>query len=402
MLPLHGLSCAYIECSHASAELYAVNQSQKLNVRKPAAADLAKSLPSSWKGFCAPYTDDSGLTHPPYSWLQRLWSLVGSVWFTLPSELDEYLLVPISAGRLACPAWCGSALTTSHQSSMPADAAELLTATHCFCIKAKYADRASKLPTYQPPILSITTALSAAAEQTGLPLAVVISAPYLGPEKFEGLCRLLASLSTQQTLRQAWSVLKQCCIFEDLTGVLTDLCCPHTLRLLPNAAWEKRLAGASDLLLWKPLCYHTASDAQRKLLQMAGLPLPSLLEFLEESLLPDIQGSTDVRAEALMLHALDDLALHVSHFPAQPQLICIEGQRVAVGRLVDSSIPLLKTLFEYKSAGKQNSKHGLHDNFCLWSAIKCHVSHPNDQMISHAWEQEDRSVLHSRLKLHYT
>ena len=26
MLPLHGLSCAYIECSHAPAELYAINQ----------------------------------------------------------------------------------------------------------------------------------------------------------------------------------------------------------------------------------------------------------------------------------------------------------------------------------------------------------------------------------------
>ena len=66
---------------------------------------------------------------------------------------------------------------------------------------------------------------------------------------------------------------------------------------------------------------------------MAGLPLSGLLDFLEETLLPDIQGSTPVRAEALMLHALDELALYVPHSPAQPRQICIEDQHNAVGRL---------------------------------------------------------------------
>lgn len=336
-----------------------VLESGKLNLRRPAAADLAKSLPISWEGQCCDYKDESGTSHPLYSWLQRLWSLVGSVWYSLPRQLEHYLLVPISEGRLASPAHCRSALSTSHLSSMPADAADLLTAAQCLCITAPYANTASQIPTHQPPVQSIITALSAAAAQSQIPVATLISEAHLGPKGFEGLCHLLAALSTQQAHSQVWSVLRQCCIFTDLHGVLIELGSQRNIRLLPNAAWEQRLAGASDLVLWTPLCYHTASDAQRKLLQMAGLPMPSLVDFLEQSLLPDIQRSVDARAQSLVFDALDELALHRHHLPAQPRFLCIRGQCTAVRRLVDSSVPLLKTLFEFGSSGAKSSKRGL-------------------------------------------
>lgn len=242
-------------------------ESKAMNVQLPSIADLAHSLPSSWKGDVCSSTP----TSPSEAWLMKFWGLVRNTWKKVPDELTGFMVVPLIGSKFASPAFCQSnaALSKAHLKSLPANTADILSAVGCLCIAQAYADSVSCITATDLPIIA---ALGCVRH-----LNVASSLKKLGQQKFEDLRRLLAYhiLLPQEYQPQVWSVVRQCSIFEAAADIMTDLrqC---NLQLMPNAAWERSLLDTSFLVPWKIVMYHTASALQQKLLKLSGLNVPEL------------------------------------------------------------------------------------------------------------------------------
>ena len=333
-------------------------ESKAMNVQLPSIADLAHSLPSSWKGDVCSSTP----TSPSEAWLMKFWGLVRNTWKKVPDELTGFMVVPLIGSKFASPAFCQSnaALSKAHLKSLPANTADILSAVGCLCIAQAYADSVSCIAATDLPIIA---ALGCVRH-----LNVASSLKKLGQQKFEDLRRLLAYhiLLPQEYQPQVWSVVRQCSIFEAAADIMTDLrqC---NLQLMPNAAWERSLLDTSFLVPWKIVMYHTASALQQKLLKLSGLNVPELPDFLDGSLLPTVSchppGS---KAEELLLQALDQLASFPSHRPSRNLRLMVDGKRHQTTVLVDSSSNLLQALFQDGNEGKPEAPAlTLHDTTCF-------------------------------------
>ncbi len=212
-----------------------------LNVRAPSMGDLAARLPASWKGDVAWQGAESEESRqlPHADWLYGFWELVNEYALAVPSELSHVLAVPLTDGRLASVDYCRqhAALSSAHLASMDSQAPEWLSACGCICVADSSADKACESMQGEP----ITTALSVAAAQQGIPLKRLVSEDHLGSTAFTAMCDTLSNLdldsatSTEQS--SIWGVLKQCSIFELLSGVKVNLSASNKrYMLLPNQA----------------------------------------------------------------------------------------------------------------------------------------------------------------------
>ena len=326
-------------------------ESKALNVQLPSFADLADSLPATWKGSVCTVTQNSA-QHPNQAWLDKFWDLVANTWHNVPDELMHVMVVPLTGNRLASPAFCRSqaALSTTHLRALPANTAGLLSALGCLCIADACADRVSCISPIEVPVIA---ALAALPSHMPLPLHQLVSPRCLDDEKFEAVRSLLANHIPlpQEPNGAVWDVLKQCCIFETADGDMTDL--RHgTLQLLPNAEWEEQMLATPHLVQWTPVKHHTASDTQKTLLKHSGLVVPQLPHFLDHCLLDSIQTSGDSQAETLLLQALDQLGAFTLFTPRRPSYLRVNDRVYPVSLLVDSSSKLLQALFEHGARGE--------------------------------------------------
>ena len=262
-------------------------------------------------------------------------------WHQIPDELQNHMVVPLTGGKTASPSLCDrkAALSTAHLSSLPANAAQLLSALGCLCIACANADSARTIPTSADPIIAALTCVPQ--------LGTAVAANHLGQENFHALRHLLAyHVPVAQDSSPAWYVLKQCSIFETASNSMTQLNI-GVLHLAPNAAWEQSMI---DLLpqpsAWKMVKYHTASAIQRKLLKHSTLKVPDLPDFLDEHVLPNVDHRPDAKAEELLLQALDQLAGFPEYVPSALICLTVQGSSLLIGKLVDSSSNLLQTLFQ--------------------------------------------------------
>lgn len=215
----------------------------------------------------------------------------------------------------------------------------------CLCITEPQAEMACHL---QPPISqeAITLAISAAADRCGIPLQQLISEEHLGPDKFKSVCSILASLHVPIVCQQyVRAFLRQCSIFEDITGARLDLAKRTDVKLLPMQEWEQHMLAVQDFFPWTFIKYHSASDTQRRLLHLAGFNPPDLVSFLREDLLPEVYSSESTELEPLLLQALDSLARFPASQLQQPLQVFVNGKLQRVSTLVDSSSDLMQALF---------------------------------------------------------
>ena len=309
---------------------------------------MAATLPAAWQGgICYHLHQISGKQHPPMTWVQRFWDLVQSVWKTVPEELFETMLVPVSNKRLASPAFCQAhaALSTVHQQRWSRDVLDRLV---LLCITSAQADMLSPISPDKEPF---TCALEAAARLQQVPLQQLVCPEQMGQPAFSDLRRSLATNlpappNPPEPGNAIWRVLSRCCVFEASDGSTTHLSFP-VLSKLPNASWEQQLPNMRHLLWFTPVRFHSASPTHQSLVNHACLPTPDLSDFLNAELLPSLQAEEEYNSnhEALLLHALDDLANDPDFAPTMPTCLPTHGVLQDVSRLVDSSSWLLRTLF---------------------------------------------------------
>jgi len=273
----------------------------------------------------------------------------------VPAELHTFVLVPITGNRLASLTHCRDtrALGYTELCSRSSTAAATLSAIGCLCIADARADSVvSNLAGVEP----IIAALDNLASRTWMPLQQLMAPGRLGYGTFQGARTLLAHHvdAPRGNTAPVWRILKQCPVFED-GGIDTSAechCLPSgQLGLLPNASWEAHMAELGQLLPWSPVKYHTASDTQWQLLKHSGMKSPSMPDFLRYSLVPAINNhSTTNSAEPLLLHALDELALHTDQTISPLSNIFVTGRLHAISRCVDSTSALFRSLFSQHSA----------------------------------------------------
>ncbi len=270
-----------------------------------------------------------------------------------PSELSHVLAVPLTDGRLASVDYCRqhAALSSAHLASMDSLAPEWLSACGCICVADSSADKACESLQGEP----ITTALSVAAADQGIPLKRLVSEDYLGSTAFTAMCDTLSNLdldkATPSEQSSIWGVLKLCTIFELLSGVRVNLSTSKKrYMLLPNQAWEERLLNLSHLLPWTIIKHHSGTATQKRLWKrlhcLGGLGYNSLSTFLNIDLLPAIYSSGSNRLEPLLLHALDDLANMRLPCIAQPLHLFVNGKLLKISKVADSTSHLLRFLFK--------------------------------------------------------
>ena len=259
--------------------------------------------------------------------------------------------VPLVGGRMASPAFCQrmAALSTAHLNALPNNAAQHLAAANCLCIADAQADSASCIAASEVPIIA---ALEALPSHVQAPLGELISVQRLGDATFQAVRNILAYHipSTRELDGKVWSVLKQCSIFENADGSMTDLT-QSSLLLMPNAAWEQAMLAAPQLVSNHLVKHHTASDAQQKLLKHSSLKPYALVDFLC-ALIHCIQMSRHPMAEPLLLQALDELADHPHKSLRYPDSLLVNGKPHRLYYMVDSSSKLLQALFQGSSDGK--------------------------------------------------
>lgn len=316
--------------------------------------DLAARLPATWEGDVAweGAGTEEGRQLPDADWLSALWDLVNEHALAFPPELSHVLAVPLTDGRLASVGYCRqhAALSSAHLASMESLAPEWLSACGCICVADSSADMACESMQGEP----ITTALSVAAAEQGIPLKRLVSEGYLGSTTFTALCDTLSNLdldkATLTEQSRIWGVLKQCTIFELLSGVKVNLSASKkNYMLLPNQAWEERLLNLSHLLPWTIIKHHSGTATQKRLWKrlhpLGGLGYNSLSIFLNHDILPAIYSSGSNKLEPLLLHALDDLANMGSPCIAQPLHLFVSGKLLKISKVADSNSSLLRFLF---------------------------------------------------------
>ena len=320
-----------------------------LNVLAPTMLDVANSLPSAWETDVCKCTGESGATHPTHKWLKQFWSLMASSLTDKPNELDSFALVPITGNRLASIAHCrhNGALALQHLQGMPDSAATTLTAIGCVCIADRRAESASPIHYSHD---SLTTALEAVSCQTGIPLKRLLSRQRLGVMVFHQARQLLAhhvctSEYWNKDAPAVWQILRQCPLFEDVSGSMVPLLASQKYGLLPSASWEQRISELSQLLPWTPVRYHKTSELQRQLLKHSGMKVPSIPQFLRSDLLPAIKSAGADTAQPLLLQALDELA-------GQPNLkvstlteVFVNGSLQPISKCVDGTTSMFRSLF---------------------------------------------------------
>jgi len=289
----------------------------------------------------------AGREHPPMTWVLSFWDLVQSVLKAVPKELFDTMLVPISDGHLASPAFCqaNSALTTAQQQRWPQG---VLHGLKLLCITSAQADMLRPIKPGEEPFIC---ALEAAARFQQVPLRQLVCPEKLGQAAFSDLRRALATNlpappNPPEPINAIWQILSRCCIFEASDGSWTHLIFPF-LSKLPNAAWEQHLPDLPPIRFFTPIRFHSASPAHQTLVNHACLQTPELSEFLNSAILPSLQAAEEHNGnhEALLLHALDDLANDPDFAPTMPTRLPIDGVLQNVSRLVDSSSWLFRTLF---------------------------------------------------------
>ena len=136
-------------------------------------------------------------------------------------------------------------------------------------------------------------------------------------------------------------------MFEDIHGAKVAVTRLQPAKLLPDASWEQSLASmpAAAQLPWAMLKVHTASETQRRLVKSIGLTPPSLVEFLDQDLLPHIYSLNSSDTEPLLLKAIDSL-VSVDARLAKPLRVFVDNRlRYLSDKVVDSTDPLMKILF---------------------------------------------------------
>ena len=354
---LHQKCCKHHGCvwfrraKHKGAPLL---ESKSLNVLVPTIQDMANSLPGAWKSNICDCSGDSGRCHPSQKWLDGFWTLVSSSLSAVPAELHSFVLVPITGNRLASLAHCRDmrALTFTELRSWSSTAAATLSAVGCLCIADARADSVVSAVAGDEPI---TTAVDNLARRTGMPLQQLVAPARLGHNTFQEARQLLAYHvhSPRSNAAPVWRILKQCPVFEDGRSDTAAQfhCLPSgQLGLLPDASWEAHMAELGQLLPWLPVKYHTASNTQQQLLKNSDMNIPSMLDFLRYSLVPAINNCTTHSAEPLLLHALDELALHTNQTISPLTNIFITGRLHPISRCVDSTSALFRSLISQHSA----------------------------------------------------
>lgn len=196
-----------------------------MNVQVPTEADLANSLPPSWKTAAGP--------KPDQHWQDSFWTMAVKLqWQQVPEPLTDVFLVPLAGGLLSTAARCrkAGALCTGHvpwpESSAARQAtnknpnAEVLAAIGCCCISDPRADIASPIV---PDKEGVTFALTVTAASKSMPLQQLVSLQHLGADTFRGICEILAALDYDKCDASVQMTLKQCTVFEDITGARLDL-----------------------------------------------------------------------------------------------------------------------------------------------------------------------------------
>ena len=150
-------------------------------------------------------------------------------------------------------------------------APEWLSACGCICVADSSADKACESMQGEP----ITTALSVAAAQQGVPLKRLVSEGYfkstIFTARWDTLSNLDVDTATATEQSSIWGVLKQCTIFELLSGVKVNLSASNRRYMLPNQAWEERLLHLSHLLPWTVIKHHTGTATEKRLVEEVAL-----------------------------------------------------------------------------------------------------------------------------------
>ena len=273
----------------------------------PTMLDVANSLPRAWETDVCECTGESGATHPTNKWLKQFWSLMASSLTDKPNELDSFALVPITGNRLSSIAHCrhNGALALQHLQGMPDSAATTLSAIGCVCIADRRAESASPIHYSRD---SLTTALEAVSCHTGIPLKRLLSRQRLGVMVFRQARQLLAhhvctSEYWNKDAHAVWQILRQCPLFEAVSGSMVALPASQKYGLLPSASWEQRISELSQVLPWTPVRYHTTSELQRQLLRHSGMKVPVLPSFLSSDFLPAISSATPDTTQPLLLNS---------------------------------------------------------------------------------------------------
>lgn len=196
-----------------------------MNVQVPTEADLANSLPASWKTAAGP--------KPDKLWQSDFWTMAVKLhWQDVPAPLTDVFLVPLAGDLLSTVAKCrkAGALRTGHvpwpagmaarQATHKNPNAEVLAAVGCVCISDKRADIVSPLA---PDKEGVTSALTATAAMKSMPLQQLVSLQHLGADTFRGVCVILAALDRDKCDQRVQMTLKQCTGFEDINGAPVDL-----------------------------------------------------------------------------------------------------------------------------------------------------------------------------------
>ena len=270
---------------------------------------------------------------------------MGSLSGAVPESLQFFALVAITGNQLASIQHCiqHQALSRAHLQYMPNYAASTLSSIGCVCIEESQADSASPI---KAGAESLTTALKATSCCLGVPLPQLLSQERLGSTDFMNARRLLAE--HLHSSPEVWNIIRQCPIFEDITGQMVILQAANSYALLPGASWEEHIVELDQLLPWSPIPYHTASAIQRKLVRHSSMRVPTLSTFLQTELLPAITRNSN---EGLLLQALDELADNSnSSTPVSLTCIFIDGYLHPISKTVDRSSLLLQTLFSQPSA----------------------------------------------------
>ena len=271
---------------------------------------------------------------------------------SIPASLQSFAVVPIAGSRLASVEQCiqYQAVSQAHLNFLPSSAADVLTAVGCICITEKRADSASPIFNRSEPL---TEALNATARRLGLPLQQLLSQQRSGDTQFTKVRQLLAQWADIMYIsanRQAWQTLSQCPIYENIDGNMTAIPSnKSSWGLLPGESWEQHMSQLNQLLCWTPVRYSTASVVQRSLLSPSGKKAPSLASFLQEDLLPAINGisSSNISSlEPLLLQALDEIAQTSCQRLSSLRYVIIDNRLHPISKTVDSSNALLQNLFK--------------------------------------------------------
>ncbi|DBB04607.1 TPA: hypothetical protein ACH3X1_012677 [Trebouxia sp. C0004] len=106
------------------------------------------------------------------------------------------------------------------------------------------------------------------------------------------------------------------------------------LSKLPNAAWDQHLPIIRHILGFAPIRLHSASPAHQSLVNHACPETQQLSGFLNTAILPSLQAKKEYNCnhEALLLHALDDLANDPDFTPTMPTCLPTDGVLQNVSR----------------------------------------------------------------------